>query len=63
MTDTLIHIAWLLFLVGIVVTILVFIVQASPIAEPFKGWCVWLIYAIAALVVLARLLPLLEHLA
>lgn len=63
MTDTLIHIAILIFVVALVVAVIVWLVQASPIAEPFKGWCVWLIYAIAVLIILARLLPLLEHLA
>jgi len=52
----LIAFAIFLIVIGIVVGALVYIIRASPMAEPFKGWAAWAVLAIGILIVLYRLL-------
>ena len=39
----------ILIVLGIVVTVLLYLVDTSPMAEPFKGWVRWGIIALAVL--------------
>lgn len=54
----LVSLAILIVIVGIVCAVLVWLVDSSPMTEPFKGWAHWLVIAIGVLIILFRLLAI-----
>lgn len=45
----------LILIIGIIVTVVVWLIDSSPITEPFKGWARWGVIAIGVIYILLRL--------
>lgn len=59
MIQSLIDLIIVILVAGLVAGILVYLIDASPIAQPFKMWARWLVIVVAVLIILVRALPLL----
>lgn len=56
--DGLVHLVVYLIVAGIIVGLLLYLVNISPVPEPWKGWLRFLVMAIGILIVIYALLGL-----
>ena len=57
--NALVYLLIVFLIIALIAGILVWIVRTAPfIAEPFKSWACWGIGAVAALIMVLKLLPL-----
>lgn len=44
-----------ILVIGLIVTVVVYLIDSSPIVEPFKAWARWGVIAIGVIYILIRL--------